>query len=424
MSKNSRFYQGARLKDQIKSVCIVGLGYIGLPTAALLANRGYKVHGVDVIKSTVDIINQGDIHIIEPELDTFVHSAVYSGNLQADLRPKEADVFIIAVPTPFHEGHIPNIEHVISATRSIAPYVQAGNIVILESTSPVGTTEKVEEVLAELRPDLFPMATDGSESAQSSKVFVSHCPERVLPGHIMRELVENDRIIGGMTQEATEVTAAFYATFVEGEILKTDAKTAEMAKLVENSFRDTNIAFANELSILCDKFGIDVWNLIKLANHHPRVNILQPGAGVGGHCIAVDPWFIVHAGGEDAKMIRTAREVNTYKTEWAIEKIKNSALSFENGHGRKAKVACMGLAFKPDIDDLRESPALYITRQLIEDGIDVLAVEPNVQDFSEFEIIDYEIAIDQADIIVLLVAHKEFKVLDIRTELDFCGVLQ
>jgi UDP-N-acetyl-D-mannosaminuronic acid dehydrogenase len=398
------------MKQNSKKICVIGLGYIGLPTAALLANRGYDVHGVDVIQSTVDIINNGDIHIVEPGLDTFVSSAVSSGKLVADLKPAEADVFIIAVPTPFHEGYVPNIDYVVSATKSIVPYVKEGDIVILESTSPVGTTDKVEEVLKE-------------EGVDTSKLYIAHCPERVLPGRIMIELVENDRIVGGTTPEATKATVAFYNTFVEGEVLSTDAKTAEMAKLTENSFRDTNIAFANELSILCDKFDIDVWELITLANRHPRVDILQPGAGVGGHCIAVDPWFIVHAGGEDAKMIRTAREVNTYKTEWAIEKIKNEALKFENAHGRKAKVACMGLAFKPNIDDLRESPALYITRRLIADGLDVLAVEPNVEAFTEFSLTDYKEALTQADVITFLVAHKEFKGLDIQTDLDFCGVL-
>ena len=393
-----------------KKICVIGLGYIGLPTAALLANRGYDVHGVDVVQSTVDIINRGEIHIVEPELDTFVKAAINSGKLKADLKPTEADIFIIAVPTPFHEGFIPNIDYVLSATKAIVPYVKEGDIVILESTSPVGTTDKVEDVLQKSEID-------------TSKLYIAHCPERVLPGHIMRELVENDRIVGGTTPEATEATVEFYNTFVEGEVLSTDAKTAEMAKLTENSFRDTNIAFANELSILCDKFSIDVWELIALANRHPRVNILQPGAGVGGHCIAVDPWFIVHAGGEDAKMIRTAREVNTYKTEWAIEKIKNAALEFEATNGRKAKVACMGLAFKPDIDDLRESPALFITKRLIADGLDILAVEPNIESYKEFNIVNYQDALKQADIVTFLVAHKEFKNLELKTELDFCGVL-
>jgi len=394
----------------MNKVCVIGLGYIGLPTAALLANKGYDVHGVDVVQATVDTINRGEIHIVEPELDTFVQAAVKSKKLKASLTPVEADVFIIAVPTPFHKGFVPNIDYVVSASKSIAPYVKEGNIVILESTSPVGTTDKVEEVLRE-------------EGVDTSKLHIAHCPERVLPGHIMRELVDNDRIVGGTTKEATAKTVAFYQTFVEGEVLSTDAKTAEMAKLTENSFRDTNIAFANELSILCDKFGIDVWELIRLTNRHPRVNVLQPGAGVGGHCIAVDPWFIVHAGGEDAKIIRTAREVNTYKTEWAIEKIKNEALRFENEHGRKAKIACMGLAFKPNIDDLRESPALYITRQLIASDLEVLAVEPNIKSFEEFDVVDYKEAIEKADVITFLVGHNEFKGLDIKTDLDFCGVL-
>ncbi|SFV63131.1 UDP-glucose dehydrogenase [hydrothermal vent metagenome] len=396
----------------MKKICVIGLGYIGLPTAALLANKGYDVHGVDVVQSTVDTINRGKIHIVEPELDTFVQAAVKSEKLKATLVPVEADIFIIAVPTPFHKGFVPNIDYVISATRAISSYLKDGNIVILESTSPVGTTDKVEEVLHE-------------EGVDTSKLYIAHCPERVLPGHIMRELVENDRIVGGTTKEATQKTVEFYKTFVDGEVLSTDAKTAEMAKLTENSFRDVNIAFANELSILCDKFGINVWELIALTNRHPRVNVLQPGAGVGGHCIAVDPWFIVHAGGDDAKIIKTAREVNAYKTEWAIEKIKNEALIFEKENGRKAKVACMGLAFKPNIDDLRESPALYITRQLRASNIDVLAVEPNIKSFSEFDIVDYEKAIDEADVVTFLVGHKEFKNLTIgldKSVLDFCGV--
>lgn len=393
-----------------KKICVIGLGYIGLPTSALLANRGFEVHGVDVMQSVVDTINQGNIHIVEPELDIFVKAAVNSGKLRAAIKPDYADVFIIAVPTPFHVGFIPNIDYVLSATKSIAPFVKEGNIVILESTSPVGTTDTVEETLKESGVD-------------TATLYIAHCPERVLPGQIMRELVQNDRIVGGTTPEATKATATFYRTFVQGEVLETDAKTAEMAKLTENSFRDTNIAFANELSMLCDKFGINVWELIELANRHPRVNILKPGAGVGGHCIAVDPWFIVHAGGESAKLIKTAREVNNYKTEWAIEKIKNAALEFENRQGKKAKVACMGLAFKPDIDDLRESPALYIARRLKADELDILAVEPNIKSHKEFEIVAYQEALERADIVTFLVAHKEFRELKIKTELDFCGVL-
>ena len=396
---------------QEKKICVIGLGYIGLPTAALLANRQYKVHGVDVIQSTVDTINQGKIHIVEPDLDTFVRSAVNSGNLVADTKPKKSDIFIIAVPTPFHDGYVPNIDYVLSATEAISPYIEEGNIVILESTSPVGTTEKVAKVLE-------------SKGIDIEKVHIAHCPERVLPGQIMRELVENDRIVGGINQKATEETVKFYKTFVSGKVLQTDAKTAEMAKLTENSYRDVNIAFANELSILSDKFDIDVWELIELANRHPRVNILQPGVGVGGHCIAVDPWFIVHAGGEDAKIIKTAREVNTYKTEWAIQKIKDSAEKFKKKHRKEAKIACMGLAFKPNIDDLRESPAVYVTRKLLSDGFNVLPVEPNLKVSKEFKLISDEEAINQADIIVFLVAHEEFKGIRIfgKEIFDFCGI--
>ena len=417
---------------QSKTVCVMGLGYIGLPTAALLANRKYQVHGVDVVQSTVDTINHGNIHIVEPDLDTFVRSAVNSGNLIADTKPKESDIFIIAVPTPFHEGYVPNIDYVISATESIAPYVKEGNMVVLESTSPVGTTDKMAEVLQEQGVDI-------------SKVYIAHCPERVLPGQIMRELVENDRIVGGINEESTKETVAFYQTFVSGQILETDAKTAEMAKLTENSYRDVNIAFANELSILSDKFGINVWELISLANRHPRVNILQPGAGVGGHCIAVDPWFIVHAGGEDAKIIKTAREVNTYKTEWVIEKIKNATdewkvknqgQSSSDQQSREPKIAIMGLAFKPDIDDLRESPALYITQRLTQELDSIIAIEPNIPldtDIEKklgitnenFKLVDVFDGIEEADFIVFLVAHKQFKHLDLSDLncMDYCGLM-
>ncbi|WP_206744524.1 UDP-N-acetyl-D-mannosamine dehydrogenase [Salinivibrio sp. IB574] len=391
-------------------MCIVGLGYIGLPSAALLASRGYQVHGVDVSSEVVDTISQGKIHIVEPELDSFVRSAVNSGQLTASLKPEPADIFILAVPTPFHEGYVPNIDYVLDATRSIAPVVKAGDLVILESTSPVGTTEKVADVLREAGVDI-------------EAVHIAHCPERVLPGHIMRELVENDRIVGGITPVASEKVAEFYRTFVNGEVLVTTARTAEMAKLTENSFRDVNIAFANELSLLCDKFSIDVWELIRLANRHPRVDILQPGTGVGGHCIAVDPWFIVHEGGEDAQLIRTGREVNIRKTEWVVEKVQTEVARFKAENGRAPQVACMGLAFKPNIDDLRESPALWVFQQLVATNIQPLAVEPNLETHANISLTSWQEAADKADLVVFLVAHREFKDLKVEGQvLDFCGV--
>lgn len=396
----------------ISKICMLGLGYIGLPSAALLANRGYQVQGVDVSSEVVDTINQGEIHIVEPELDSFVRSAVNSGQLTASLKPEPADIFILAVPTPFHEGYVPNVDYVLDATRSIAPVVKAGDLVILESTSPVGTTEKVADVLREAGVDI-------------DAVHIAHCPERVLPGHIMRELVENDRIVGGMTPVASEKVAEFYRTFVSGEVLVTTARTAEMAKLTENSFRDVNIAFANELSLLCDKFSIDVWELIHLANRHPRVNILQPGTGVGGHCIAVDPWFIVHEGGEDAQLIRTGREVNTRKTEWVVERIQAEVARFKAEKGRAPQVACMGLAFKPNIDDLRESPALWVFQQLVAAGTQPLAVEPNLKSHASVSLTPWLEAAGKADLVVYLVAHQEFKDLEVKGQvLDFCGVTQ
>lgn len=399
----------------IKEVCIVGLGYIGLPTGALLANRGYMVYGVDVIQHVVDTINRGEIHIVEPELDTFVRSAVQGGKLIADTKPRNADVFIIAVPTPFHDNYVPNIDYVISATEAIAPFVKEGNIIILESTSPIGTTEKIIETLEAL-------------GVSTDKLHVAHCPERVLPGKVMKELIENDRIVGGTNEKSSAVVKAFYETFVSGAVLVTDAKTAEMCKLVENSYRDTNIAFANELSMICDKANINVWELIKLANKHPRVNILQPGAGVGGHCIAVDPWFIVAAYPEEAKVIKQARLSNDYKSEWVAEKIKNAALKFELENQRKPKIGYFGLAFKPDIDDLRESPAVSILNNLISEGLDtenLLIAEPNIESHSKFKLAEYNDAYNKADIVVFLVAHKEFKSLKNSSDkviLDYCGV--
>lgn len=394
-----------------KKVCVIGLGYIGLPTAALLANRGYKVHGVDINQHVVETINKGKIHIKEPELDTFVRSAVRSGRLKADAKPAKADIFIIAVPTPFHNGYVPNIDFIILGTRAIAPYVEKGNIVILESTSPVGTTEKIASLLTE-------------EGVDVSTAYIAYCPERVLPGRIMVELIENDRIVGGINDISSKKVSEFYKTFVAGEVFLTNSRTAEMIKLSENAFRDVNIAFANELSILCDRLGINIYELICLANRHPRVKILQPGCGVGGHCIAVDPWFIVHTGKEDARLIKTARMVNTYKAEWVIEKIKQRVLTWEKENQRSPRIACMGLTFKPDTDDLRESPALYIVKTLKTNNFDILAVEPNINKLNELALFDYRKAIDEADIVAFLVAHKEFRGIDIKNKvvLDFCGV--
>jgi UDP-N-acetyl-D-mannosaminuronic acid dehydrogenase len=400
------------METEIKKICVMGLGYIGLPTSALLANRGFQVHGVDINQKAVDTINQGKIHIVEPELDTFVKAAVESGKLKASTVPADADVFVLAVPTPFHhdggDTPRPNIDFVLAATKAIVPFVRAGNIVILESTSPVGTTDEVARVLREGGVDM-------------DKVYVAHCPERVLPGHIMRELIENDRVVGGVTPEATRITAAFYRTFVQGEVLETDARTAEMAKLTENSCRDVQIAFANELSLICDKMGIDVWELIRLANRHPRINILQPGVGVGGHCIAVDPWFIVDSDPENAKLIRRGREVNLRKTEWVIERIKAEAAKLGK---EKPVVALMGLAFKPDIDDLRESPAVHVAKSLqTEKALNLLFVEPNLETHEKFELTPAKEAVQQADLVVFLVKHKAFAGLNVQgPALDFCGI--
>ena len=377
-----------------KTICVIGLGYIGLPTASLLGTKGYRVHGVDTSRHVVDTINEGRIHIVEPDLDILVKSAVQSGNLTAGLEPQKADVFILAVPTPFKENHQPDLSYVEAATRMIAPYVEAGNIVILESTSPVGTTDDVvARILKEAGHDI------------DKDVYVAHCPERVLPGRILTELVENDRIVGGVNKIATEKAVEFYNTFVRGKVLVTDSRTAEMAKLTENSFRDVNIAFANELSLICDQENISVWELIALANRHPRVNILQPGPGVGGHCIAVDPWFIVARAPKLSRLIRTAREVNDYKPEWVIEKVRRSADKF-----KRPVIGCLGLAFKADVDDLRESPAVDIVRTLIgEDVGHVLVAEPNLREHTEFELKPYEDVVSAADIVLLLVDHKEFR---------------
>ncbi len=403
---------------QKKTVCVVGLGYIGLPTAALLASTGFNVIGVDLNAHAVETINQGRIHIVEPDLDAYVRSAVAAGRLKAYAQPQAADMYMICVPTPFHPGEgipQPNIDYVLAATGSIAGLVKAGDLVILESTSPVGTTRKMAEVLRQAGVDL-------------AQVHVAYCPERVLPGKIMTELVENDRVVGGLTPEATTAASAFYKTFVRGAVLETDAPTAEMCKLTENSYRDVNIAFANELSLLCARSGINVWQLIKLANHHPRVNILQPGTGVGGHCIAVDPWFIVASDPDNARIIRTAREVNNHKTEWVIDQIKIAVADASARTGRKPKVACLGLAFKPDIDDLRESPAVHVGTALQAQGYDVVAVEPNIQAHDKFSLVELEDALETADVVAILVKHRQFVQLANNGDLsgaeilDFCGV--
>ena len=393
------------------SVVMVGLGYIGLPTAALIASKEIRVTGVDIHQHVVDTINKGEIHIVEPDLDGLVHKVVKDGYLKASTSPVEADVYLIAVPTPFKGDYEPDISYVEAATRALLPTLKEGALVIVESTSPVGTTEKMQAVIQAERPEL------------NGKIYMAYCPERVLPGNVIYELEHNDRAIGGIDAESTDKAVAFYKHFVKGQLHKTNSKTAEMCKLVENSSRDVQIAFANELSMICDEAGINVWELINLANKHPRVNILQPGTGVGGHCIAVDPWFIVSEFPKQAKIIRAAREINNYKTEWAIEKVKSTALQFKIDNGRDAKIACMGLAFKPNIDDLRESPALLVTNTLINDGFDVLAVEPNVKSHDKYEIHDIQEAVAQADIIVYLVAHNEFKDLTVdKPVIDFCNV--
>jgi UDP-N-acetyl-D-mannosaminuronic acid dehydrogenase len=378
-----------------KRVCVIGLGYIGLPTAALLASKGFQVLGVDILPSVVETINLGNIHIIEPELDKYVKNGVNDGFLKASLTPDFSDVFIIAVPTPFHAGFIPNIDYVISAAKSIAPYVKKGNLVILESTSPVGTTEKLAKTLED-------------NGVNINEIFVAHCPERVLPGQVMRELVENDRIVGGIDEKSSSEVKSFYQQFVNGNVITTGSKTAEMCKLVENSSRDVNIAFANELSMICDEAEIDVRELITLANKHPRVNILQPGCGVGGHCIAVDPWFIVSDFPKYSNIIKQARLTNVYKTEWVVDKIIGSVNEFVVKYNFSPKVACLGLAFKPNIDDLREAPAIEIFKKLRESTINVFAVEPNIGFNQELKTISLEKSLSECDIIVVLVAHKEF----------------
>lgn len=395
-------------------ISVIGLGYIGLPTATMFASRKKKVIGVDVNQNAVDTINRGEIHIVEPDLDAIVHATVTEGYLKAKTVPEKADAFLIAVPTPFKEEYEPDLSYIESACKAIAPVLTKGNIVILESTSPVGATEAVSKWLAKERPDLsFPLKSD-----DKADVNIAHCPERVLPGHVVRELVENDRVVGGITPECSSKAVELYSCFVKGECFVTTARTAEMAKLTENSFRDVNIAFANELSIICDKLDINVWELINLANRHPRVNILQPGPGVGGHCIAVDPWFIISNTPKEAKLIKTARNVNDEKPNWVIQKVKEAIADFLlNNPEKTAKdivITCYGITFKPDIDDLRESPALNVAERIvILNKGRTLIVEPNIKNLpnilSKAELVDVESAIAQADINIMLVDHKLFK---------------
>lgn len=390
-------------------VSVIGLGYIGLPTAAVIASRGVEVLGVDVSEHAVNTINQGKIHIVEPDLDMLVQAAVTTGKLKASLSPEPAEAFMIAVPTPFKENKSPDLSYIRAALENIAPVISKGNLIVLESTSPVGTTDKISAWLAELRPDLVMPHQDPDKA----DVFIAHCPERVLPGRVLQELVSNDRIIGGITERCAQKAVALYHLFVRGECLLTNARTAEMAKLTENSFRDVNIAFANELSMICDHLKINVWELIKLANRHPRVNILSPGPGVGGHCIAVDPWFIVDSAPEQAQIIRKAREINDSKPHYVIDKIKQAADQF-----KKPVIACLGLAFKADIDDLRESPALDIAMALLDSDVgEILLVEPNIKQLPNkhakhsARLTPLPQALEQANILVVLVDHKQFKTL-------------
>lgn len=395
-----------------KTISVIGLGYIGLPTAAAFAASKVKVIGVDVNRRAVDIINLGQIHIVEPDLDMVVHAAVNEGYLRATTQPEEADAFLIAVPTPFKEGNKPDLSFIESASRSIAPVLKKGDLVILESTSPVGATEQMAEWLSAARPDLtFPQ-----QLGEGSDIRIAHCPERVLPGHVMRELVQNDRVVGGMTPKCSDAACALYKIFVKGECVITNARTAEMCKLAENSSRDVSIAFANELSLICDKLDINVWELIRLANRHPRVNILQPGPGVGGHCIAVDPWFIVDSAPDQAKLIRTARLVNDFKPEWVLTKIDDAlskAAEAAQAQGNtELRIAVLGLAFKPNIDDLRESPAMHIAHRLVGRNICLSIVEPNIQSLppslGRARLTGLHEALLIADVVVVLVAHREF----------------
>lgn len=395
--------------------CFMGLGYIGLPTAIIAAEHGIDVVGVDINPQVVEMTNKGLIHIVEPGLQELCRQVVASGHLKASVKPEVSDVYLIVVPTPFKGNHEPDISYVETATRSTIPLLKEGDLFVIESTSPVGTTNKMTELIFSLRPEL------------KGKIYIAYCPERVLPGNVIYELVHNDRVIGGIDPESTGKAIEFYSRFVKGTLHKTNAKTAEMCKLTENSSRDVQIAFANELSLICDKAGINIWELIELANKHPRVNILQPGSGVGGHCIAVDPYFITAEFPYESQLIAKAREINNYKAFWCAEKIENAMLKFELKHHRQPIVAMMGLAFKPNIDDLRESPAKYITTKVMQshNNTDILVVEPNVQEHKVFKLTDYREAYEKADIVAFLVAHDPFKELVYDPKkiiLDFAGV--
>ena len=408
-------------------VTMIGLGYIGLPTAAVMADSGYEVIGYDVNPLIVQTINKGEIHIVEPGLQELVAKVVSSGTLKASTVLEESDIFVIAVPTPFKESYVPDLRFIEEVAKALAPVLKQGDLVILESTSPVGTTEKLSAWLAKDNQQLvFP-----SDNEYESDVNIAYCPERVLPGKMLEELVNNDRIIGGMTLQCSQRAIEFYSQFVNGECIASNSRTAEMCKLTENSFRDVNIAFANELSLICDELDISVWDVIKLANHHPRVNILQPGPGVGGHCIAVDPWFIVNSAPEQTKLIKTAREVNDKKPRYVMGRVKNAAEQFDN-----PKIVCLGLSYKGNVDDLRESPALEIAESLAEQKIgQILVVEPNISELPEalrilgnVLLMDLELAIDQGDVLVGLVAHTEFRnklnqIDDEKIVLDFTGAL-
>ena len=394
--------------------CFMGLGYIGLPTAIIAAKHGVDVVGVDINKNVVETTNKGVLHIIEPGMEQLLQDVIASGKFKAYTEPQESDAYFIVVPTPFKGDHEPDISYVEAATRMVLPLLKANDLFVIESTSPVGTTEKMMALIYETRPEL------------KDKIFIAYCPERVLPGNVIFELENNDRVIGGVNEVSTEKAKEFYQTFVKGALHSTNSRTAEMCKLTENSSRDVQIAFANELSIICDKAGINVWELIDLANKHPRVNILRPGCGVGGHCIAVDPYFITADYPKESKIISTAREINNYKALWCAEKVKSCMLEFELKNHRKPKVAMMGLAFKPNIDDLRESPAKSITTTVIQacNNPDIMVVEPNVKENNLFKLTDYKVAYDTADIVVFLVNHREFAGLNYRNDvivLDFCG---